>query len=242
MRTFGSILKIIAKSALMIAKETRKSHACHTAAGSGSRALMYLPSAASTALSTSETRSRKPIASTIENERKRSRTSVKNARPGLTATPQIVLSAFLSSANTVDRAKEQHGQPDDRREHAGRFFRRARLHRGLNRLARAGARQRRNFLRDLPAGRFFTKDEARDRDDNYEQGRERKNGIVCERGAEPHRTVFDPFGSGFLQQLRQIPWTHIKQGALSILDVAKASMILGFNDKQTHFRCNDLGA
>jgi hypothetical protein len=36
MRTFGSILKIIAKSALMIAKETRKSHACHRAAGSGS--------------------------------------------------------------------------------------------------------------------------------------------------------------------------------------------------------------
>src|SRR4029077_13881021 len=172
MRTFGSILKIIAKSALMTANETRKSHACHTAAGSGSRALMYLPSAASTALSTSETRSRKPIASTIENERKRSRTSVKNARPGLTATP----------------------------------------HRGLNRLARPRAGQRRNLLRDLPAGCLFAQDEARDRDDNYEQGRERKKGIVCERRAEPHRAVFDPFGSGFLQQLRQIPWTHIKQG------------------------------
>ena len=75
------------------------------------------------------------------------------------------------------------------------------------------ARQRRNLLRYLPAGRFFAKDEARDRDDNYEQGRERKNGIVCERRAEPHRAVFDPFGSGFLQQLRQIPGTHIKQGS-----------------------------
>src|SRR4029077_1290432 len=72
------------------------------------------------------------------------------------------------------RAKEQHEQPDDRREHAGRFFRRARLHRGLIRLAPPRARQRRNLLRDLPAGRFFAKDEARTRDENYEQGGERK--------------------------------------------------------------------
>jgi len=101
------------------------------------------------------------------------------------------------------------------------FFRRARLHRGLNCLARTRARQRRNFPRDLPAGRFFAKDETRDPDDNHEQGRKRKDGIVCERGAEPHRAILDPFVSGFLQQRRQIPWTHIKQGALSILDVLK---------------------
>ena len=36
------------------------------------------------------------------------------------------------------------------------------------------ARKHRNLLRDLPAGRFFAKEEARDRDDNYEQGRKRK--------------------------------------------------------------------
>ena len=82
------------------------------------------------------------------------------------------------------RAKEQHTQSDDRREHAGRFFRRARLHRGLNRLARACASQCRNLLRDLPTGRFFAKDETGDRNDNYEQGPERKNGVVCERRAE----------------------------------------------------------
>ena len=54
---------------------------------------------------TNETSSRKPIASTIENEKNRSRTSVRNGRPGLTTTPQIVFIESLSSANTVDAPK-----------------------------------------------------------------------------------------------------------------------------------------
>src|SRR6266496_4277488 len=75
MRTFGSTLKMVAKSALMTVNDNVKSAARQMTGESGSKPLMYLLNAASAALRTSEVSSRKPIASTMENERKRSRTS-----------------------------------------------------------------------------------------------------------------------------------------------------------------------
>src|SRR4051812_25380223 len=100
--TFGNNLKIIANRPLTTTNEIAKSQVCHTAGGNVNRPLMYNPNAASSTLMTSETRSRKPMASTMEKEKKRSWISVVKGRPGLITTPQTEFSESFNSANTVE--------------------------------------------------------------------------------------------------------------------------------------------
>ncbi len=75
------------------------------------RPLQNFPIAASAAVTTSETRSRNAIASTIANEKKRSLIAPRMARPGFGFTPQMVFRASCSSPNTPEAPKSKATTP-----------------------------------------------------------------------------------------------------------------------------------
>src|SRR5271157_1853635 len=89
----GRYLKIIARSSAITPNERRKFTDSNKNTGQGSRGPMKFPTAPSAALTTSDTRSRKPRPRTKPNDRKRSRMTRNQTLPGRHSTFQILLSA-----------------------------------------------------------------------------------------------------------------------------------------------------
>src|SRR5215813_3959665 len=94
--TSGRILKIVANSIVVPAKETEKSTNGQTVAVNGSRSLKYALAAARNVLTTSDESSRTPIESTRKNESNRVRRMSAQTCRGRGVTSQLV---FIASCN-----------------------------------------------------------------------------------------------------------------------------------------------
>src|SRR5689334_1184469 len=90
--TSGSTLKIIAKRAVITAKETAKLRRCKMVSDAGMYLLSEPVIALRNVVSASETRSRKPMPRIMAKDKKRVRMKPQIPIPGLDFTSQIVLS------------------------------------------------------------------------------------------------------------------------------------------------------
>ena len=96
----GSSLKIAANSAATTTNANAALSIVQTAAGTGRMLEIVSTVACSTVVRISDVSSMNPVPSTIENERKRSRSTVLSTRPGFGITPHTVFSASCNWPNT----------------------------------------------------------------------------------------------------------------------------------------------
>ncbi len=152
-------------------------------------------SAASAALTVSDTSSRKPIATTRPNERRRSITNALSCVPGLGFTRQMVLNATCSSRNAPVEVSRKVSAPSTVATRAGTLLAGA-FEKRLNRLRTVAADEVIELADDLPAHGFIAEYEAGNGNRHQQHRRNRKQREEGERCAQPRAVVKPPRAGG----------------------------------------------
>ena len=145
----------------------------------GERAESHPLNAASAAVTARETISRKPIATTRPNERKRSITNASRFTPGFGLTRQIVFSAAWSSRNAPVAATTKAMLPTTVATYPSSSLTRS-LKKTLHRVRAFAADELIELAHNLPADGLGAEGHARDRGGDEQDGRERKQRVVRE--------------------------------------------------------------